>query len=93
MRGRKVCLNVWMINKNAQQLVEFLEQHPAIEELWHPALPTQRYERFGRKAGAYGGVLSFTLNFPEENTIPFMIGLPARKGPIWARPARCAVHL
>jgi cystathionine gamma-synthase len=71
-----------IINKNTQKLVDFLEQHPAIEELWHPSITDpERYERFSRQAGAYGGVLSFTLNFPEENTIPFYDRFACSKGP------------
>ena len=71
-----------MINRNAIEIAAFLEDHPAIEQVWHPSLADQElYDRYARSEASYGGVLSFTLEFPEENTIPFYDKLACCKGP------------
>lgn len=70
------------INRNALQIAAFLEEHPAIEQVWHPSLTDHEiYDRHARQADSYGGVLSFTLEFPEENTIPFYDKFNVCKGP------------
>jgi cystathionine gamma-synthase len=71
-----------VINRNAIEIAAFLEDHPAIEQVWHPSLTDQeRYDHYARSEASYGGVLSFTLEFPEENTIPFYDKLACCKGP------------
>ena len=71
-----------VINRNAIEIAAFLEEHPAIEQVWHPSLNDQEcYDRYARSEASYGGVLSFTLEFPEENTIPFYDKLACCKGP------------
>jgi cystathionine gamma-synthase len=71
-----------VINRNAIEIAAFLEEHPAIEQVWHPSLTDQEcYDRYARSEASYGGVLSFTLEFPEENTIPFYDKLACCKGP------------
>ena len=71
-----------LINRNAIEIAAFLEDHPAIEQVWHPSLKDQElYDRYARTEASYGGVLSFTLEFPEENTIPFYDKLACCKGP------------
>ena len=71
-----------LINQNAIEIATFLDEHPAIEQVWYPSLENkERYDRYARSEDSYGGVLSFTLEFPEENTIPFYDKLACCKGP------------
>ncbi|MFL2877272.1 MAG: aminotransferase class I/II-fold pyridoxal phosphate-dependent enzyme [Pontiellaceae bacterium] len=71
-----------LINRNAIEIATYLEEHPAVEQVWHPSLEDkERYNRYARSEASYGGVLSFTLEFPEENTIPFYDKLACCKGP------------
>ena len=71
-----------IINKNTLEIVAFLKDHPAIEKVWYPNLTSKNiYDHYARKEKSYGGVLSFVLEYPEENTIPFYDKLDICKGP------------
>ena len=71
-----------IINNNTLEIVTFLKDHPAIEEVWYPNLTSKNiYDHYARKEKSYGGVLSFVLEYPKENTIPFYDKLDICKGP------------
>ncbi|KAJ5632085.1 hypothetical protein N7490_008424 [Penicillium lividum] len=67
---------------NALTLATFLSSHPSIESVLYPALiPTrQLYDRYRRRNGGYGYVLSLLLREPED-AIKFYDRLDMRKGP------------
>lgn len=54
-------------NDNAVALADFLKNHPAISNVWHPSLTqTENYDKVKRKNGGYGGLMSITLSSPKR---------------------------
>lgn len=48
--------------KNAQVIAEFLEQHPLVERVYYPGLPTfTQHELAKRQMAGFGGMISFEL--------------------------------
>ena len=48
---------------NAQKVAEFLEQHPAVNQVFYPGLPSHSGHQFiGKQMKAAGGVIAFELN-------------------------------
>lgn len=48
--------------KNAQAIAEYLVQHPAVDKVFYPGLPSHpHHERAKSQAKGFGGVVSFTL--------------------------------
>ncbi len=62
-RGLKtLALRVQQQNKTAQAVAEFLEQHPAIERVYYPGLPSHPdYAIAQRQMSGFGGVVSFDV--------------------------------
>lgn len=55
-------LRVERHNRNAQTLAEFLHQHPAVEAVYYPGLPSApEHELAARQMQGFGGMLSFDL--------------------------------
>ncbi|WP_448550414.1 methionine gamma-lyase [Thalassotalea fusca] len=49
--------------QNAQQVAEFLEQHPAVSKVYYPGLKSHcGYKYIGNQMKAAGGVIAFELN-------------------------------
>ncbi len=50
-------------NQNAQQVARFLEQHPAVERVYYPGLPSHPQHELARRQmpGGFGGMLSFEM--------------------------------
>ncbi|WP_160713218.1 trans-sulfuration enzyme family protein [Chitinophaga solisilvae] len=47
---------------NAQAIAEYLEQHPAVEKVYYPGLPSHpNHELAKRQSKGFGGIVSFTL--------------------------------
>lgn len=69
-------------NANALTLATFLSLHPRIESVLYPPLvPTrQLYERYRRRNGGYGYVLSILFREPND-AVRFYDKLDMRKGP------------
>ncbi|KAJ5112957.1 hypothetical protein N7456_001491 [Penicillium angulare] len=67
---------------NAQTLATFLSSHPSIESVLYPSLiPTRElYDRYRRKDGGYGYVLSLLFREPDD-AIRFYDKLDMCKGP------------
>ncbi|HMR91529.1 MAG TPA: O-acetylhomoserine aminocarboxypropyltransferase/cysteine synthase [Chitinophagaceae bacterium] len=63
--------------QNAQQLAEWLEQHPQVEYVWYPGLPSSPYYQLAKKylpRGA-GGVLQFGIKGGADNGRKFIDSL------------------
>jgi cystathionine beta-lyase len=53
--------------QNAQQIAEYLEQHPAVDKVFYPGLPSHVNHDIARKqAKGFGGIVSFTLKTDTE---------------------------
>ena len=73
-------------NDNALKLVEFLKNHPAIEQVCHPSvINTNNYNAIKRKNGGYGGLLSITLTNPKKAPKVYD-ALKLSKGPSFGTP-------
>lgn len=47
---------------NAQALAEYLENHPAVDKVYYPGLPSHKgHELAKRQSKGFGGIISFTL--------------------------------
>ncbi len=68
IRGLKtLALRVERQNASAQRIAEFLQNHPAVERVWYPALPSHPdYEIGRRQYKGFGGVVSFTVRGNQE---------------------------
>ncbi|MCE1255744.1 MAG: PLP-dependent aspartate aminotransferase family protein [Anaerolineae bacterium] len=69
IRGLKtLSLRVKQQNQTAQQVAEFLQNHPAVENVWYPGLVTHPdYELGKRLMRGFGGVVSFTVKGDEAD--------------------------
>jgi cystathionine gamma-synthase len=63
LRGMKtLALRIRQQNKSALRIAQYLESHPAIEQVFYPGLPAhQGHEIAKRQMRGYGGMLSFML--------------------------------
>ena len=54
---------------NALALAQWLEQHPRVESVNYPGLPSSTYHKLAKKylRNGFGGVLSFTVKGTKEN--------------------------
>ncbi|BCX46128.1 cystathionine gamma-synthase [Haloferula helveola] len=54
-------------NATALRLVEFLAEHPAVAEVWHPSrVHRARYEKVMSPDGGFGALFSFVLKSPRK---------------------------
>jgi cystathionine beta-lyase/cystathionine gamma-synthase len=55
-------------NSNAQAVAEFLQQHPAVRQVYYPGLPCFLQSELARRqmVGGFGGMLSFDLHGGRE---------------------------
>lgn len=68
-------------NANAERLVEFLVEHPAVAEVWHPShTARERYEVLRTPGGGFGPLFSFSLKSTKK-TPRFFDALRVSKGP------------
>jgi cystathionine gamma-synthase len=69
------------VNANGLELAEWLSNHPAVANVWHPSLTTrENYDAVRRKSGGYGGLLSFVLK-NQKKTPKVYDALRLSKGP------------
>lgn len=60
VRVRHIC-------RTALQVARFLQQHPAVDKVYYPGLPSHPgHETAGRQSSGFGGVVSFTLKEDTE---------------------------
>lgn len=77
LRGLKTLgLRLERYNKNGQSVAEFLEAHPAVDQVWYPGLPSHPDHRMAvRQMSGFGGVVSFTVNGDLETASRFVDAL------------------
>lgn len=74
------------VNANGLALAEWLADHPAVEQVWHPSLGDRsNYDAVMRKDGGYGGLLSFVIKAPKK-TPKVYDALRLSKGPSFGVP-------
>ena len=73
MRGAKtLAVRMREHAKNAQAVAEFLESHEEVDRVYYPGLPSHpQHELAKRQMSGFGGMVSFTLNGPEQRAIDF----------------------
>jgi len=60
-------------NENGQRVAEFLESHPAVEQVWYPGLPSHPDHAVARaQMKGFGGVVSFTVRGSLQDTARFI---------------------
>ncbi|GAB4527203.1 MAG: PLP-dependent aspartate aminotransferase family protein [Anaerolineae bacterium] len=76
-RGLKtLALRVAQQNATAQAVAEYLEQHPKIERVWYPGLPSHPdHEVATAQMSGFGGVVSFEVAGTLEDTSRFIDAL------------------
>lgn len=69
------------VNRNGEAIAEFLQQHPAVEQVWYPKFRNrENYDALRRKTGGYGGLVSFSLR-NEKKASKVYDALAWNKGP------------
>lgn len=60
-------------NENGQRVAEFLEAHPAVEQVWYPGLPSHPDHAIAiAQMKGFGGVVSFTVRGGLHDTARFI---------------------
>ncbi len=74
LRGLKTLeLRVRRQNENGMRVAQFLEQHPAIERVYYPGLPSHPdYATAHQLMAGFGGVVSFEVAGDKETTSRFV---------------------
>ena len=74
IRGLKtLVLRVRQQNESALRVAQFLEQHPAIDKVYYPGLPSHPdYDIAQRQMSGFGGVVSFEIAGDKETTSRFI---------------------
>ena len=74
LRGLKTLeLRVRRQNENGMRVAQYLEQHPAIERVYYPGLPSHPdYATAQRQMTGFGGVVSFEVAGGKETTSRFI---------------------
>ncbi|WP_254861500.1 trans-sulfuration enzyme family protein [Halovivax gelatinilyticus] len=77
LRGLKTLpLRMRQHERNAMELAEFLEAHPAVSEVYYPGLESHpQHDLATRQQSGYGGVLSFDLAGTQDDAITFLESL------------------
>ena len=70
-----------VVNRNGELIADYLEAHPAVEQVWYPKFRNgENYEAVRRKDGGYGGLVSFVLR-NEKKSSKVYDALAWNKGP------------
>ena len=74
LRGMKtLSLRVQHQNRSGQQVAEFLETHPAVEQVWYPGLESHPdHVVAARQMKGFGGVVSFSVRGDLDTTARFI---------------------
>ncbi|RLM26664.1 cystathionine gamma-synthase [Brenneria alni] len=77
LRGlRTLSPRIAAAQKNALQLVEYLQQQPLVKKLYHPSLPhNPGHEIARRQQSGFGAMLSFELDGDEDTLRRFLASL------------------
>jgi len=68
MRGIKTLgLRMEATERNANEIVSFLQEHPAVEKIYYPGLPSHPNHEIAKKqADGFGGMISFDVGSEEK---------------------------
>lgn len=73
---------VHAVNRTAETLAAFLQQHPDVAAVHYPAYRSRgEYAAFQRSGGGFGGLLSLEVRNPEQCAPRFYDALAVCKGP------------
>jgi cystathionine gamma-synthase len=75
LRGLKtLALRVQRQNESAMKMAQFLEEHPAVAQVFYPGLPSHPQHEIARRQmpGGFGGMLSFVLHGGYEQVKEFL---------------------
>jgi len=73
---------VWQINRNAEELCDYLKEHPLVEQVYYPKYTnSEHYVRHMKPGAGFGGLFSFLLRDRARNTPVFFDHLEISKGP------------
>ena len=75
LRGIKtLALRVERSSENGMKVAEYLENHPAVEKVFYPGLPSHpQYDLAKKQMSGFGGMVSFTFkNGKKESAIKFL---------------------
>ncbi len=77
LRGLKTLgLRLERQNQTAQRIAEFLEGHPAVEQVWYPGLASHPdHAVAASQMSGFGGVVSFTVRGDLDSTSQFVDAL------------------
>ncbi len=80
--SRDFVMRVEQINRNAERLANYLQNHERVAAVYYPKYQTpDEYRVFMKPGGGYGGLLSIDLVNPAENAPRFFDALRVCKGP------------
>lgn len=70
-------LRVQRHNDNTLELAKWLEQHPQVEYVDYPGLPSNKYYQLAKKylPNGYGGIVNFGIKGGKDNAIAFIDSL------------------
>jgi O-acetylhomoserine (thiol)-lyase len=70
-------LRVERQSQNALALAQWLEEHPQVDFVWYPGLPSSEYNGLAKKylTNGFGGVLQFGIQGGKENAAKFINSL------------------
>ncbi len=73
---------VKQINQTAERVVDFLDGHPKVEEVWYPRERSRReFDTVRRVNGGFGGLFSILLKNADKTAPKFYDALAVSKGP------------
>ena len=82
INSRHYAARVAATNENGLALVEFFQDHPRVEKVWHPTLQCRSfYDAVRKPEGSYGGLMSIRLTEGESGAARFYDALEVCKGP------------
>jgi cystathionine gamma-synthase len=95
IRGLKTFgLRMQRLNQTAQQIAEFLDNHPKIRRAYYPGLPTHRHHSTAcRQMRGFGAVVTFEVDGDLDQTLKFLGGLKmCLLGPSLGGPETLVTH-
>lgn len=80
--SRDFLSRVHSASRNAEAIVEQLQQHPSVLEVYYPkgSVTQELYDKYKTEGGGYGFLLSIRFASPEK-AVAFYDGLDTAKGP------------
>lgn len=80
--SRDITQRMSAVNRNAEQLADFLHTHPRVARVYYPKHQSRAaYDTFRRPGGGYSGLLSIELHDAARSAPAFFDALRVCKGP------------